>query len=263
MSTKKKLKIKGLILDMDGVLWRDDEPIGDLPGIFEIMNNLGVKFILASNNSTKSPIQYLEKLSKFGVYLDKSQVLGSSQLAASYLKKHHPYGGKVYVIGESGLLSLVRHAGFDISTAEAAAVIVGMDRDFSYEKLVTANHLIRNGAEYIGTNSDLTFPTPQGLAPGAGSILAAISAATGREPRILGKPNSAIFEEAIARMNTTIAETLVVGDRLETDILGGQKMGCLTALVLSGVTQLHQVKEWSQTPDIIVPDLSQLLKLIN
>jgi len=253
------MKIRGLILDMDGVLWRGEQPIGNLHKAFDKINDLSIKVVLATNNSTRSPDQYLQKLLDFGVILENWQILISSQVAAHYLKRIFPDGGPVYIIGEVGLIEALNKEGFYNSEERALAVVSGMDRQFNYEKLTIATLLIRSGSLFIATNPDRTFPTPIGLVPGAGSILSAIEAATDTHPRIVGKPEPEMYTLALKRLGTSIKETLVVGDRLETDIKGAQILGCPTCLVLSGVTTMEESKMWVPNPDWVTPDLMSLL----
>jgi len=255
-------KIKSLILDMDGVLWRGDIPIIDLHVVFNNVKNKNFHVILATNNSTRTIDQYSEKLARFGVSLSKSQIINSSLATAHYLLEKYPGGGPLFVLGENGLVETLRDSGFHHSEKEAMAVVAGMDRKLTYKKLSQAALLIRSGSEFIGTNNDKTFPEKQGLVPGAGSILAALEAATDQKPIIIGKPAPEMYQIAMERMGTLPAETLVVGDRLETDILGGQALGCKTALVLSGVTSNHAAHQWKPKPDLIVRDLAALLDLL-
>ncbi|HEX9028156.1 MAG TPA: HAD family hydrolase, partial [Anaerolineales bacterium] len=186
-------RIRGAILDLDGTLWRSDTPIGDLPSIFKRFAELEIRPILATNNATLDISQYLTKLEGFGVCLDPYQVINSGQAAAYLLRSRFPQGGKVYIVGEDGLHRALAEAGFVHSEdSDALAVVAGMDRRITFEKLTRATEAIRAGAIFIGTNPDTTFPMPGGkLIPGAGSILAAIAAASGVEPTIAGKPERA------------------------------------------------------------------------
>jgi 4-nitrophenyl phosphatase len=252
--------ILALIIDMDGVLWRDDQPIGDLPKIFQKIETRGLKALLATNNSTRSIEQYLEKLNSFGVTLQSWQVINSSQATAKYLRDQYPQGDSVYVIGEDGLYQALDQMGFHHSEKEPQAVVVGMDRQVSYHKLTQATLLIRSGLPFIATNPDKTFPIPAGLAPGTGSLLAALEAATDVKPYVIGKPFPVMYRIALERLGTSSRQTLVVGDRLETDIAGGQSIGCPTGLVLSGVTNQEQASRWSPPPNIIAKDLIALLE---
>lgn len=259
MKTPTFADIEALILDMDGVLWRDDQPIGDLKGIFSMIQHHGWQVILATNNATRSVDQYLKKLKGFGVSLNPEQIVNSAQAVVHYLAQRHPMGGNVYVIGEEGLLHTLAEYKFQHSLENPVAVIVGMDRNLTYQKLRQATLLIRADVPFIGTNPDRTFPTPDGLVPGAGAILASLEASTSISPIIVGKPSPEMYLVAMDRMGKKPEATLVVGDRLETDIAGAQNLGCPTALVLSGVTSWQAAQSWSPRPNWIEPDLASLL----
>jgi 4-nitrophenyl phosphatase len=253
--------IKGLILDMDGVLWRGSEPIGNLSDIFSRLQERGWKITLATNNATRTISQYVERLQSYGVIVEPWQIINSAIAVAQYLHDRFPQGGPVYSIGETGLIEALDHQGFYQSDEDVIAVIASMDRQLSYEKLRKATLLIRGGAPFIATNPDRTFPTPEGLVPGAGSILAALEAACYKKPVITGKPSPAMYQIALARLGLAPCETLVVGDRPETDIAGAQAIGCRTALVLSGVTSLAEANIWHPTPDLIINDLEAISEL--
>jgi 4-nitrophenyl phosphatase len=252
--------IKALILDMDGVLWRADQPIGDLPAVFAAIRQLGLQVSLATNNSTLSVTQYVEKLARFGVSLGAAQIINSGAAAAHLLRQQHPAGGRVYLVGEAGLTQALADQGFAHAEEQVVAVVAGLDRQFTYQKLNTAMRLVRGGAQFIATNTDSTYPNPDGLIPGAGSIVAAIERASGVKPVVAGKPSPRMYEAALGRMGVSPAETLVVGDRLDTDIEGAQQIGCPTALVLSGVTDLATAGVWQPAVNWIVPDLAALLR---
>lgn len=251
--------IRALILDMDGVLWRSEQPIGDLPAIFNEIHRRSWKVVLATNNATKSIQQFLTKLASFDVTLEPWQVINSAQATAHYLSQEHPNGGPVFVVGEPGLVEILHEAGFYPSEENPLAVVAALDRSITYEKLSKATLLIRSGVPFIGTNPDRTFPTPEGQVPGAGSILATIEAATDIAPLVIGKPNTLMYQFALERMGVKPEETLVVGDRLETDIAGAQNLGSPCALVLSGVTDEEKAWQWHPAPDMIVDNLTNML----
>ncbi len=255
----KKHAVQGLILDMDGVLWRQSQPIGDLPYIFNQISKKGYKVALVTNNATFTVQQYLEKLAGFGVALQADQIINSPSAVIHYMKEHYPTGSKVYVIGEDGLHDeLIKH-NFSIAEKDVVAVVVGMDRQLTYDKLCRATINLRSGAAFIATNGDRTFPTPEGLVPGVGAVLALLEIASDTKPLVLGKPEPLLYEIAIKRMQTKPQETLVVGDRLETDILGAQRIGLPCALVLSGVSTNEDVEKWKPQPDYVFKDLQELI----
>lgn len=259
MSNPNLSTIQALVLDMDGVLWRSDQPIGDLPAVFSKIKQLGCKVVLATNNSTLSAQQYLEKLAGFGVILEAWQIINSSAATAHYLHEQYPQGGPVFVIGEEGLLDALNKQGFYHEERAPQVVVAGMDRQLTYAKLTKGALFIRAGVPFVGTNADRTFPTPIGLVPGAGAILAALETATDIKPFVVGKPAPEMYRVALQRLGTSPSQTLVVGDRLETDIAGAQALGCYTGLVLSGVSSQEQAMAWRPAPDIIAADLFTLL----
>jgi 4-nitrophenyl phosphatase len=247
---------------MDGVLWRGPEPIGDLPAIFRTIALRGWKVALATNNATRSPGQFAEKLRGFGVEVEAEQVINSAQAAAEYLREQHPDGGPVYAIGEEGLLGALQRCGFHLSEQDPLAVVVALNREMTYAHLRIANQLLLAGVPFIGTNPDRTLPTPDGPIPGSGAILAALEASSGVQPQIIGKPHPAMYRAALARLGIPAENALAVGDRLETDIAGGKAAGCPTGLVLSGVSTAEAARSSPYTPDLIAPDLTGLLEML-
>ena len=253
-------QVKGVIFDMDGVLWRDNTPLLDLKNFFDTLAVNGYKFVLATNNATRNTAQYLEKLLMFGVHLTPQQIINSPMATAYYLKKRFPQGGPVYIVGENGLVSTLAEKGFYQAEQNVLAVVAGLDLHITYEKLRIATLLIRNGAPFIGTNPDKTYPSPDGLVPGAGSILAAIEAATDVKPVTIGKPDPTMMEMALQEMGTSPETTIVVGDRLDTDILAGQRVGCLTCLVMTGVSTDEELAQWRPAPDLVLANVELLIK---
>jgi 4-nitrophenyl phosphatase len=258
--------IKALILDMDGVLWRDNTPIGDLPAIFAGIRERGLKIACATNNASKTVDEFLEKFASFNVKLEPWQIITSSLATAHKLGGESPRGSIVFVVGENGIQRALEEKGFHViidpeDDTAVDAVVAGIDWHLNYPKLRQATFHIRAGAAFYGTNPDKSYPTPQGLAPGAGSILAALEAASDVEPQVIGKPEPFMMNLALEQLGTQSEETLVVGDRLETDIAAGQAAGCKTALVLSGVATREQAASWKPAPDFISDDLSTLIDL--
>lgn len=257
--------IKALILDMDGVIWKGEAPIGNLPAIFRRIRERGLKFVFVTNNGTKTPEEYQQKLAGLGVEIDASQVvtsaLGVAFMLASTLK--YPRGTRIFVIGEDGVRVALEEKGFEVLSVEdapqAQAVVMSIDRDINFQKVTEATLLVRAGIPFYTTNTDKTFPTPRGEIPGSGSWLSVVISATGVEPIVAGKPFPYLMELALEKLGTKKEETLVVGDRLETDIAAGQGVGCPTALVLSGVSTKEQAAQWTPQMDLIAGSLADLV----
>lgn len=250
--------IRAVVLDMDGVLWRGGVP---LPGVREFVawvQAQAIPYALATNNSTTSVETYVKRLADAGVPADPAQVITSAVATAEYVRRHYPPDTPIYIVGEAGLHQALADNGFRFDPDAARLVIAGMDRTLTYEKLKIATTRIRAGADFIGTNPDRTFPVPQGLIPGAGTMLAAIEAATDVAPRVIGKPEPPMFEVAIDRLGATPETTLMIGDRLDTDILGASRAGLRTALVLTGITTAEEARASTIRPDAIFDDLPAL-----
>jgi 4-nitrophenyl phosphatase len=255
--------IKSLILDMDGVIWRGDAPLGDLPAIFSRIRERGLKFVFATNNGTRTSEQYVTRLSNLGVEAEPWQVITSAQALSYALTLKFPRGTKIFMIGGDGVRKALEEKGYEIVSVEnaptAQAVVMGIDTEITFQKMSEATYLVRRGIPFYATNPDKTFPTPRGEIPGAGAWYSVIVTATGVEPIVAGKPFPFLMELSLEKLGTPREASLVVGDRIETDIAGGQAVGCPTALVLSGVSTLEQANNWRPAPDIIIDDLSQLI----
>ena len=256
--------IKALILDMDGVIWKADAPIGDLPSTFKRIRERGLKFVFATNNGTKTPEEYQQKLAELGVDIDASQVVTSAMGIAFMLAQKYPRGTKIFMIGEDGIRVALEEKGFEILSVEnapqAQAFVMGIDRSINFQKVAEATLLVRAGIPFYTTNTDKTFPTPRGEIPGSGAWISVIQTATNVEPIIAGKPFPFLMELSLEKLGTSKEETLVVGDRLETDIAAGQSVGCPTALVLSGVSTKAQADAWNPKMDVIAASLADLVK---
>jgi 4-nitrophenyl phosphatase len=164
----------------------------------------------------------------------------------------------VYAIGEEGLMDALQKKGFVLSRRDPIAVVVGFDRDITYAKLRQATLLIRAGVPFVATNPDLTLPMPEGQVPGTGTIVAAVAAASDRQPLFIGKPEPLLMEQAIRRMDATLETTASVGDRLETDILSAQRAGILSILTLAGATGRAQLDASNIQPDLVLSDIQEL-----
>jgi len=256
-------QIRAVIADADGTLWRGSRPVAGLVDFFDLLQARGIPIMVVTNNTVKTPEQYRQKLAGFGLAVGTDCVLTASVATVAYLTKNFQPAAPVYVIGQSGLRRAVQEAGFTLlnnADQPAAAVVVGGDTLLTYNKLKHAILLIQKGAGFIGTNPDLLVPTEEGFVPEAGTTLAAIQAATGVSPIIIGKPEPPLFEMALEKMGIAPQQTAMLGDRLETDILGGQRAGLKTILVTTGIDNRETIVQKGIRPDAIFSGLRQLVK---
>ena len=256
--------IHALVIDMDGVLWRGSIALPGLTDFFDFLQERSMPFILATNNATKTPEQYLEKLAGLGVSISRDKILTSSLATAAYLAREYQPGTPVYVVGQAGLREAMQEAGFKLvedSSQPAEVVVAGLDFTVTYDKLKHATLLIRRGARFVGSNGDLTFPAEDGFWPGAGAILAAIEAGAGQKPTLIGKPQPFMFEVAIEKMGSRPEETATLGDRLETDILGAQQAGLKTIMVTTGVDNEEAIAAKGIQPDLVYSGIEELVQV--
>jgi 4-nitrophenyl phosphatase len=255
--------LRGLILDMDGVLWEGNAPLPGMSDFFRFLQDRGIRFLLATNNASLTPESYQEKLRRMGVEISCDEILTSAMATADYLKQTIRPGERAYVIGEEGLIRAVASTGLlvtDSDALDAQYVICGMDRNLTWNKLASATINLHRGARFIGTNADVTFPTERGIAHGNGAILAALSAASGIQPKIIGKPFPALMQMAVKKMDLPKSQIAAVGDRLETDILGAKNAGLKSILVLTGVTRRKDLRKSRIRPTWVIADLPSLQK---
>lgn len=261
--------IGGLIIDMDGVLWHGKKPLPGLAAFFALLRERQLPFVLATNNASLTLQQYIDKLADMGVTVSSEEILTSSMATAAYLCEHLPADKKrAFVIGEEGLRQPLEDAGFILTdlyqvnqpekgiTDEGADIVVsGLDRKLSWDKLATATLNIRAGALFYATNADTTLPTELGEVMGNGGILAALQAATGVSPVCIGKPEPILYQQALQRLGTDTGNTVAIGDRLNTDILGAVNAGIRSILVLTGVSSREDLKQSDYQPTWVLQDL--------
>jgi len=249
------------LLDLDGTLYRGKEVIPGAREFVRWLKDSGFDYLYFTNNSSRPPGQVAEKLRTFGFPAEPEQVMTSSMATARFLQEETKGTvHSVYAIGEEGLLTALREAGFRFDEERPDAVVVGIDRDFHYDKMKKACLAIRNGARFIGTNGDKALPTEEGLLPGNGSLCAAIAAATGVDPVFVGKPEPFMVHYALERLGSKPGETLVVGDNLMTDIRAGAVGGIDTLLVYTGVTTREQAAASDIRPTYEVDNLLQWMQ---
>jgi 4-nitrophenyl phosphatase len=254
-------QVRGYVIDMDGVLYRGDAVLPHVCDFLEALDRHDVPFVLATNNSTRSSEQYVEKLAHMGVAVAASRILTSGQATAARMKEEYPGGSTVYVVGMDALREAIFADGYFVPAGKDAQVVAsGADFELTYENLMIATLAIRRGAGFIATNGDTTFPTEEGLIPGAGAILAALEAATNVSPEVIGKPSTGMLIQGAALLGTEPGATVMLGDRLDTDILAGRRAGFTTLMVLTGVSTLEELATSELQPDVLLPDLGPLVE---
>ena len=266
--------IRGLIIDMDGVLWHGVEAIPGLIDFFNTLKDLDISYILATNNASLTPAQYVTKLAKMGVSITEDKILTSGLATALYLSKEvDPKSTSVFVIGVDGATQPLLDLGFtltglyEVKDAQnpdkgADIVVCGKDETLSWHKLATATLNIRAGARFIGTNGDTTLPTEHGVTHGNGAILAGLEIATGVKPTIIGKPEPIMYQQALTLLGTTPEETVAIGDRLETDILGAVRTGIRSMMVLTGISSEEDLESSDYQPTWVLQDIIAITKAL-
>jgi 4-nitrophenyl phosphatase len=255
--------MRAAVIDMDGVLWEGDRPLPGLIEFFAALRKRQIRFVLATNNASRTPEQYIDKLARMGVSVTVDEIFTSALATALYLRERSPSGGRIFAIGEDGLTRALSGAGFtlcELYQNGANYVVVGMDRGLSWDKLATATLNIRAGATFVGTNPDLTLPTEHGITHGNGAILAALQAATGIAPVVIGKPEPTMYQQALRRLQSDPALTVGIGDRLETDILGAVRAGLPSVLVLSGVSRRADLETITYRPTWVLENIIEVTR---
>jgi 4-nitrophenyl phosphatase len=249
--------IKHLVIDMDGVLYVGDRPAPCLREFFAFLRERPIPFILATNNSTRSPEEYTQKLARMGVRVSPDEVLVSGEAMGRYLARQYPPGTRVHVFGMRPLREAMVKHGFVLADDDVEAVVASMDREVTYDKLKRATILIRRGARFFSTNLDPTVPTEEGLLPGTGAMIVALEAASECRSTPIGKPAPIMYELAMAQMGARPETTAAIGDRADTDILGGKRAGLTTFAVLSGSSSREEFELYEA--DYIFEDIGHLL----
>lgn len=247
---------RGYLIDLDGTMYRGTERIIEAVEFVQNLHEKQIPYLFVTNNSSRTPAQVAEKLRKFDIPASEQQVFTTSQATANYifeLKRD----AKVYVIGEEGIRMALEEKGFQFASEEADYVVVGIDRDINYEKLVVACLAVRHGATFLSTNGDIAIPTERGLLPGNGSLTSVITVSTQTNPIFIGKPESIIMDQALKVLGTKKEETLMVGDNYDTDILAGITAGLDTLLVHTGVTTKELLTGYENQPTYVVDSLKE------
>ena len=258
------MEIAGAVLDVDGTLVRGDDPIAGAPAGVERLHEAGIETRFVSNNPTKPPAAYVDRLGAAGYDVSAENVITAGSVTTAYLNEHHA-DDTLYCIGESGLVDQFTDAGLTTTTDtdEADALVVSIDREFGYDDMAAAMWALKRDIPFIGTDPDVVIPTPDRDQPGSGAVIRSIAAVTGREPDVvLGKPSQPAVEMVRARLGVPPASCLVVGDRLDTDIAFGERAGMTTVLVRSGIADEDAIAESESQPDHVVDHLGQIDRVL-
>lgn len=251
--------LRGFIFDMDGVIYRGQEVVPGAPQFIANLRQANVPFVYLTNNSSTPPDKVAARLGQMGISATADQVITSAEVTASEVAQAIT-GRRALVIGEEGIrLALVRH-GFSLveDHREADVVVAGIDRQITYPRLREAALAIRHGAPFYATNTDRTLPSEMGLVPGAGAIIGFLQIATDVEPVVFGKPSPGVFRHALGALGTPAALTAAIGDRPETDIIGGQAAGVPTIAVLTGAGTADAFAAMQPPPDWVFLSLAEL-----
>lgn len=253
--------IECFLTDMDGVLVHDEQPV---PGAAELLQrwvDTSRRFLILTNNSTYTPRDLAARLARSGLEVPEENLWTSAMATATFLKSQS--GERTaYVIGEAGITTALHGAGFVLTDTNPAYVVLGETRNYSFEAITTAIRLINAGARFIVTNPDTTGPSPTGVLPATGSVAAMITAATNRQPYVVGKPNPMMFRSAMNRIEAHSETTAMIGDRMDTDIVAGMEAGLLTVLVLSGVTSRDEIDTFPYRPNMVLDSVADLVPML-
>jgi NagD protein len=249
------------LTDMDGVLIREEHA---LPGAAEFLQRLvdrDRRFLVLTNNSIFTPRDLVARLAQTGLKVPEEVIWTSGLATATFLADQQP-NGSAYVIGEAGLTTPLHEMGYTLTDRDPDFVVLGETRTYSFEAITQAIRLIVGGARFIATNPDVSGPSAEGPLPATGSVAALITAATGRRPYFVGKPNPMMFRSALNRISAHSETTVMIGDRMDTDIVAGIEAGLDTILVLSGVTTPADIERFPYRPGLVLESIANAVELI-
>lgn len=251
-------QIRSWLIDMDGVLVHDDAAIPGAGRFLARLDELGMRFMVMTNNSTYTPRDLAARLAASGLQVPESAIWTSALATARFLARQRP-DGTAFVIGESGLTTALHDAGYTLTERDPDYVVIGETRTYSFERVTRAIRLVALGARFIATNPDPTGPTPEGPVPATGAIAALISRATGVQPYFVGKPNPLMVRSALNALDAHSETAAIIGDRMDTDIKSGLEAGMYTVLVLTGSTAREEVDRYPFRPSQIVESIADLI----
>ena len=248
---------KAFICDMDGVIYHGNQLIPHVKEFLDWLEKNEKNYLFLTNGSGRSPRELAQKLGRLGLNVDESHFYTSAQATASFLASQCE-GGSAYVIGEPGLTYALYEAGFSMNDVNPDYVVFGSSKSLNYEQIEKASRLIMNGAKLIGTNSDLTDPSEDGIVPACRALISPIELTTGRKAYYVGKPNPLMMRHALKRLGCHRIEAAIIGDRMDTDIVAGIESELDTVLVLSGVSTEETVSNFPYRPKYILRDVGEI-----
>jgi NagD protein len=252
---------KNFIMDMDGVIYYGNNLIGGAKEFIGKLKDNKNKFLFLTNNSSQTPLDLSKKLLYLGIEVPPVNIFTSAIATASFLNSQKSRGS-AYVIGSSGLYNALHDVGYHITEFKPDYVVIGETRSYSYEVIEKACKFIMEGARFIGTNPDLTGPTDFGIVPAVGALTAPIEMVTGVKPYYVGKPNPLMMRSALRKLNSHSENTVMIGDRMDTDIVAGLETGLETILVLSGVTKKDDLTRYPYQPSRICNSIKDIYDLL-
>ncbi len=246
---------------MDGVLVHEEAPIAGAPEFLQALKDSGRRFMVLTNNSIYTPRDLRARLLASGIDVPEESIWTSALATAQFLADQRPRG-TAFVVGEAGLTTALHEIGYVITEREPDYVVLGRTRTYSFEAITRAIRLVEAGARFIATNPDVSGPSVQGTLPATGSVAALITAATGSTPYYVGKPNPLMMRSALNRLEAHSETTVMIGDRMDTDVKSGLEAGLRTILVLTGSTRPHQVETFPYRPTKVVDSIADLVDLV-
>jgi NagD protein len=259
--TTERKRAEYWLTDMDGVLVHEGNALPGAADFLERLVECQRRFLVLTNNSIFTPRDLSARLARAGLTVPEQAIWTSALATADFLAEQMPHGS-AYVIGEAGLTTALHEVGYTLTDRDPDYVVLGETRTYSFERITQAIRLVGDGARFIATNPDVTGPSPEGPLPATGSVAAMITKATGAEPYFVGKPNPMMFRSAMNRIEAHSETTMMVGDRMDTDVVAGIEAGLETVLVLSGSTRVGDIQRFPFRPSRVCDSIADVIEMI-
>ena len=249
----------GFICDMDGVIYHGNKILDGVKEFVFWLKDENKKFVFLTNSSERTIKELQDKLSRMGLDVGPEHFYTSALATASFLQSQRP-NGSAYIIGEAGLINALYNAGYSSNNIDPDYVVMGEARSYSYEVIEKAVNLVNRGAKLIGTNPDVSGPIENGIAPATKALISPIELATGKQAYFIGKPNPLMMRIALRRLGIQREETIIIGDRMDTDIVAGIEAEIDTCLVLSGISTRQTINEYAYRPRYVLQGVNEIVK---